>query len=194
MLLRKLFNLRTKAEQELVKSDIDMILTKCSKIAKIENDEQYEARKSHDEVCPNCRSRKDKIVNKIKEVKGLGKINNNFIFGFGDVNGSINIETNEINHCNVCGNEWKKYRYKSVGDNDIARVALNYLSDLIINPTKEKEKKWKLEAIKVFEDSYVESIIELCKKNKDYVYSDTIKTIKRKNLSKRYKSIYKKSS
>jgi len=64
-----------------------------------------EAVRGHDEICPKCHnSNPGKIVNRVNETKG--EVDGDFILGSGSIDGET--ETKEVNHCNVCGNEWKK--------------------------------------------------------------------------------------
>lgn len=189
MNLRKLLNLPTKLQKSLISLDIENVLQKCDVIANAEYKEQKEAKDSHDNFCDNCHARKDMIVNKISHVQGIGKINSSFVLGYGKINGSISIDTHEISHCTKCGNEWKKYKIRYVSKTNIIRVVLNYLG-LILEDPDEKKFSWKLESIGVFNDCYLETIIQLSKTHKPYLNANVLSQLKSKNLKKYYKSIF----
>lgn len=188
MNLRKLLNIITKKDKNIINDDIEKILSYCDNIASVEWREQKENQIAHDGQCPNCRG-KD-VVDKITDVNGKGRLNGDFRLGFGSVNGSLNISTSEVNHCNNCGNQWKKFQTKVITKTDIVRVALNYLGDIVNDPEKNKNFDWKHDAIKVFENSYAETIKTLIIKHKDYLRSTTLNVLTTKKLRKIYKSIF----
>ena len=190
MNLRKKFNRPTKQQQISINADIENILTNCESVARKEREELRESQKMHDETCPNCRTKKnssDHIVNKIRQVQGEGKVGGDFFLGFGSIDGSSSINTHAVNHCNKCGNEWEKFKDKSISRTDIARVCLNYLADVLGNGDN---YRWKIEGIKVFDGACAESIYFLMKKEKDYCWMSTESTLKLDLLRKHYKSVY----
>jgi len=189
MNIRKILNITNKKHNQIINDDIEQILSGCDSIASIEWKEQKENQVTHDGQCPRCKD-KASIVDKISHVKGRGKVGGDFKLGFGSINGSMNIDTDEINHCNKCGHEWKKFKTKYVSKTDIIRVALNYLGDILKNPEVNKNYSWKHDAIKVFENSYAESIKSLILKHKDYLKNSTIDVLSLKVLRKKYKSIF----
>jgi hypothetical protein len=186
-MIRKILNFKNKEQELLVLADVQNILDKCDVIASKEYAEQKEARESHDSVCPACRTRKEKnnIVNKIRQVHGKGSVGGN-LFG---VSGYMEVDTDEVNHCNACGNEWKKFKIKYVSKSDIVRVALNYLGSILKDP-EEKKYTWKIEAIKVFDDCYAETIVRLRDENSSYIYSSTESQLKLNILRYYYKSVF----
>lgn len=188
MWIYRILNILNEKQKEIISIEKKKILNNCSVIASAENLEQGEAKKSHDDVCPNCHARKDNIVNKIRDVIGKGDVSGSFHFGYGSVSGTMTINTFEVNHCNVCGNEWKKYNVRYVSNIEILKVALKYLID-ILNDPKQKEYSWKLQTIKVFDNCNVETIMLLCKEYKLFLKNYKFKYSK---LKKHYKSIYSK--
>jgi len=181
------------AEQKLVLlADVKRIAEGCNNIANTEWKELKENQRTHDGKCPHCKD-KSSIVNKIRHVQGTGKIGGEFKFGFGSVKGSVAIDTTEINHCNKCGHEWKKFKTKYISTSDILRVALNYLGDIHANPKKNERKDWKHDAIKVFNDCHAEAIHSLIKKHDGFMHNITKKTLNLKMLRKHYKSIFDKN-
>jgi len=192
MNLRRLLNRPSKAQQALIDADIANVLQKCDVIATAEFKEQLEAQKSHDSVCPNCHCRKENIVNKIAQVQGSGKVSGSFRLGYGDVSGSMSVDTIEVNHCNGCGNQWKKYKIIYASKTEILRVTLKYLARMLGNP-EEKKYEWKMKAIEVFDDCYLETISSLAKKNSTYLFESDKELLKYKRLKYYFKSVYDKN-
>lgn len=186
--LRKLLNIKTKKERDIIDDDIKIILSNCNIIAINEWNEQKENQIIHDGQCPKCKRKN--VVDKIVNVNGNGKISGDFKLKFGGVSGSLNISTDEVNHCTICGNQWYKFKTKVITKTNILRVALNYLGDINNNPEKNKKSYWKFEAIKVFENSHAESIKTLIKKQKKYLRFTTINVLTIKKLRENYKSIF----
>ena len=193
MNLRKLLYIPTKEQIALLQADVQNILKQCDVIASSEYRDQKEAKESHDGVCPKCRARKEDIVDKIRQVQGKGSVGGSFNLGFGSVSGSMSIDTDEVNHCNKCGNEWKKMKTKYVSASDIVRVTLNYLGDIFDDPDHNKKLKWKLEAIEVFNDCYAESIMVLKSNHSYYMHSNTNNELTYSKLRKYYKSVFDKN-
>jgi len=159
---RKLFNIPSKAQKELLKQEEELIVSRCIALANSENLEQRENQKSHDSRCPNCNG-KD-IVNKISHVQGKGSIDGLHRFGFGSVKGTFLIDTGEVNHCKTCGNEWIKYKIKYATKDQILRVTFRYFDEILTNP-KEKRYPWKQDALKIFDECTAEAIHRLCRKS-----------------------------
>ncbi len=184
----------TKKQKQILGADAENVLSKCDKIAKIERDDMYEEQKRHDGICPNCRAKKtddgSNIVNKIARVQGGGSVGGN-LFG---VSGSMSVDTNIVNHCNKCGNEWKKFETKAISQTNILRVCLNYLGEIFKDPTIQKKYEWKMEAISVFDDCFAETIYHFRLKESDYLWSAANTYLHLHNLRKHYKSIFDKNN
>lgn len=190
MIIRKLINFPNNNHKNLLDENKKIIWEKCESIAHLENDEQLEYKKHHDDLCPNCRNKdKDKIVNRFAFVQGKRRIKSNIRFGFGNIDGTINIETCEVNHCNVCGNEWLKFKTKNINAKEILIVSLKYLGQILKNP-EEKKNDWKLEAIKVFDNCCAEIIHKLSKEYDDYLPESVSEQLTLKKLRQHYKSVY----
>lgn len=188
MNIRKILNSSNKNQRNIINDDIKNIWDKCNKISDIENREQKEAKEFHDNICPNCKSRKN-IVNKIAYIQSTTKTTTTVKFGFGTIETVNNSNTTEVNHCNECGNEWIKFKVKIVLSEKILNVILNYLSQILTNP-KEREREWKMEAISIFDGCHAESIYKLRIKQKDYLHEETNDCLTLNKLRKHYKSIY----
>jgi len=181
MNIRKILNLPNKLQKTKIQNDIDMILNKCDIIAQNEINEQQENKELHDNTCSICKT-KTIIVNKFISISNIENVNNNIKFGFGKIKSSIITNIEEVNHCNTCGNEWKKYKTKPISKTNILNLAFKYLKEIIKN--KENKRDWKLETIQVFDDCYAEALYKL------NIWKRT--DIKLSTLRKYYKSIYDK--
>ena len=184
MKLRKLLNLLTPEQTELLLADIEVIAKRYMEVGYIERKEQTENQRSRDGKCPKCRTSGDNIVDRIAAVEGEGDVSGN-LFG---VSGRMSIETKAVNHCK-CGHEWEKFKTRTITDRSVLIVILNYLSDMIRNPEHNQRLSWKVEAIEVFKGCYAESIYELQKKHKRSLRSPLTLTQLRSN----YKSIFDKN-
>lgn len=191
MNLRKFLYLPTTKQKNILLADVKRIVEGCENIASTEWKELKENQKTHDGQCPHCKD-KASIVNKISQVEGNTKTTGKFIFGFGSVDTETTIDTLEINHCNKCGHEWKKFKMKYVSATDIIRVALNYLGDIYGNPEVNERKYWKHEAIQVFDNCHAEAIFTLIQKYDVYMRKTTKKVLRIKTLRKHYNSIFDK--
>lgn len=189
MNIRKLLYLPTLEQKIVLATQIEHILEKCDKIASVEWREQRENQKTHDGICPKCRARQEYIVDKIRQVHGDGNVSGSFSLGFGSVSGRMSVDTDEVNHCNKCGNEWKKFKTKYISKTEIVRVALNYLAAIIENP-EEKKWDWKVEAIQVFDGCSAEAIRVLVEKNSYNIYSSTKEQLTLTTLRRYYKSVF----
>jgi hypothetical protein len=184
MNLRKLFGMPSEAQEKRIKQDMELILERCAKIADKENQDQLESRKSRDGRCPHCKEQND-IVDKIAHVQGKGNTSGN-LFG---VSGHVLVDTEAVNHCNKCGNEWKKFKIKSITRTDILRVAFNYYGKLLNDPEQTKFS-WKVETVKVFDDCCAEAIDNLRFVNRYTLHSEANDLLKLWSLRKLHKSVY----
>ena len=132
MNLRKLFGVFSQEQKALIDADRELIMKKCAVIATEEWRDQKESEVSHNTLCPKCRI-KTMVVDKIRQVVGVGKFEGSIVFGFGHLGGITTIDTVEVNCCTKCGNEWKKYKAKYVTEKEILRVALKYLVQINYN-------------------------------------------------------------
>lgn len=186
MKFRKILNLPNKKQSNIILSDIATVESRCAVIAKSEHKELIESNRFHDQNCPNCKLVGD-VVNRI--VCNFTTITNESLMGF-------NIITNmkssllEVNHCNHCGSEWTKSRFKDITSIDIMVVALKYLSQYIDASTTEWSER-KNEVIQVFGDCHAESIYRLIKTNKKRMHPNIKSKLSLNRLRQLYPSIYK---
>lgn len=181
--LRKYFNTPT-IEQAIVIEDGRKAIVKLAE--KISNDHynlQSKAQTQHNSKCPICKG--SEIVNKIARVEGSGKVSGHFSLGYGSVYGSSTTDTNEVNHCNKCGNQWKKYErtYKSSTD-----IINDWLYDLAT--VFEGRYTFGDKTVVLLKDIPAESIWEE-RKRLDYKCGYTIKeNLSLSALRKHFKSVY----
>ena len=177
-------------EKKIIEYEKQIILSRCNKIAIVEREDMRINQELHDTKCPNCKATKKEspnaIVDRIANVNGTGRISGGIL----DITGFVTIETHAVNHCNICGHEWFKFKTKSISETDVLRVCLNYLGAIINSPEKEKRFDWKLDAIKVFDDCSAETIYRLCSKEKKYLCSSTRNELKLSVLRRYYRSMF----
>ena len=108
MKLRKILNWPSKGEVAKIKIGCNELVEMADRKIREHENNEHKRQKEHNGKCPNCSS--SAIVNKFTRVKGKGEVHGSFIYGFGDVDGSFDMDTSEVNHCSACGNQWKKCR------------------------------------------------------------------------------------
>ena len=187
-----------------------------------ENTKSYEIQKSYAErtnsTCPKCKGKN--VIDKIQRLQGeihgsssiygSGNLFHSSISGSGSIDGKI--DTNEINCCKDCGNEWKKvkstdYSYKSLSDKidrfvyhvrgfynayhctfDPKDIHEKYNSleekrtDLI-----KREKGFTFEEEKKFFEGCSYKVLKLiCEENRSYSYSGELKYFDKEILKNEY--------
>ncbi|MFA7717386.1 MAG: hypothetical protein WC875_01620 [Candidatus Absconditabacterales bacterium] len=123
---RKRLNRPDKNESSKLKEDLKRLEEMADKAANEERQKAYDLKKQKNTICPACRNNST-IVNKIRSVTGEGHISGEFSLGFGSVSGSSSISTKPVNHCNSCGNEWKKTKIELVDQNDLMAIWIYYI-------------------------------------------------------------------
>jgi len=191
MTIRKFFNIFSKKESELIQLDIELILNRSKIIMNMENNEQQQYKKYYDNTCPNCNNSNSKtIVNKIISQQNNVYINfalYNDVDKFNNINKSNFIE---INHCNACGNEWFKFKTKTLNVSTIITVLLKYIAYNIEHPNDDI-LDWKKEIIQqVFDGCHAESIYRLKKQHVKYLPPHINNILSLYNLRKLYKSVF----
>lgn len=172
----------TKEQKTKVGEDIKTIEDRVESLRSEINGEASDRAHKDNEKCPNCGNRDPKkIVNKISRVQGHGEVSGS-LFG---IYGSSDTDTNEVNHCNDCGNQWKKVRVDWKWQSDIFEDCLRSLNTKI---EKRGEMFWSYDVkrCKVFEGMCVESILDWDKK-----HGSNWRTalVTKKNLKSYYKSV-----
>lgn len=106
MNLRKFFNCPSYIESKLIMDGCNMLRKMADEESFRNNEEDRKRQNDMDTVCQKCKGKE--IVNKISRVEGSGYVDGSFMLGCGSIYGSSTTDTNEVNHCNKCGNQWKK--------------------------------------------------------------------------------------
>lgn len=204
------FGIKAKREHLKAIAELDKKMDE-RKFAKIKEEYQIlkkrvndESQKSYDnarerlisanDICPKCNSKN--VNDRIQRLQGSfsGSVSGSSSFFGGSMSGhsSGSIDTNEVNKCNDCGHEWKKYKMSYLGSSDLmdmyfsrlncrmeeyrkAKIAKLDKEDLDEKYASDKEKQeallstlidsYTLKSIKeVFAGISIETIYEVAKK------------------------------
>jgi len=170
--IRKKFNLPNKEEKELLQGTLVQLHAVAKQDDRAYSSEQNHREQEHNGTCPHCgNSDRTDIVNRIGRVQGKGSVHGDFRLGYGSVYGSSSTDTSEINHCNKCGNEWKKYEYKTKWEKDFLG---KYLNDIANH--KDEDETWR---------SYKKTVERL---NERGMYAETFKLLMK--TTSFYKELY----
>jgi len=171
----------------LIDADVVVVNDRCQKVADANNDNEEKQQKNSDEICPNCKATKSDIVNKIREVHGSGEghVEGNLFGVYGS--SSMSIGTDGVNHCNKCGNEWKKFKKRFHSIREIIQDNTHYTARFIQDPVK---NKWAKSFAKIFEGCYVETILRFAKENHSGLWSNDEEILCFNTLNKYFKSVW----
>ena len=182
--LRKYFNYPSKKEAILIAEGRDKLIAMAEEKSSKHYVEESSRQKEKNGTCPNCGDKT--IVNKISRVEGSGHVSGSFAYGFGSVYGSSKTDTNEVNHCNKCGNQWKKYdtKYKLSDD-----IIADWLNDL--NTVYDVKYTFGDKTVELLKNIPAESIWEEGKRVSDKCYYSTQENLSLSFLRTKFKSVYK---
>ena len=188
--IRKTFNLPNKEEKERLQGTLVVLHALADQDDRAYSNKNYDQAKEHDGTCPHCRNTdSSKIVEKIRRVQGEGSIEGSFRLGYGSVYGSSSTDTSEINHCNVCGNEWNKYDYEVKWERDFLG---GYLNDIATH--KDKDWSWCEKTVNRLKERgvYAETFKLLLKTTSfyDQIYYDTPEKLTLEYLRSLFPSVY----
>lgn len=138
--------------------------------------------------CPKCSSQS--VVNKIAHVQGSGEVRGSFNYYGGSVYGSSSTVTNEVNHCNGCGNQWKKRKASYESTSEV-------LADWIEKINYKIEGKYDFgdEVYVMLKDYKAETILRIAYKlyhEEERLSSSDVDWISLNNLRNNFKSVYEK--
>lgn len=183
MKLRKYFNLPSKKEAILIAEGCDKLVAMAKEKSSKHYSEESNRQRENNGKCPNCRD--SSIVNKIARVEGSGYVSGSFALGFGSVYGSSSLDTNEVNHCNKCGNQWKKHKTHYKWSDDIIAEWLNDL-----NTIYEGKYTFADKTLQVLKEKPAESIWKEGKRVADKCYYSTRENLSLSFLRTKFKSVY----
>lgn len=181
--LKKHYNYPSERESKLIQEGYDLMIKMAQDKASSRNSDEYKTQKKKDGTCPLCGD--TTIVNKISRVQGSGSVSGSFMYGSGSIDGSSSIDTNEVNHCNKCGNQWKKYERIDTWSEE---VIVRWLND--INTVYEGEYNFADKIIDTLKDIPAESIYNVLDNYASKCYSDTIAHLSLSYLRTKFKSVY----
>lgn len=189
MNLRKFFNIPNKEQEQLIQDGIVKLTSIADKISIERNNKDYESTNRLNSICPNCNS--TTVVNKISRVQGSGNISGSFSLFGGGLYGSGSIDTNEVNHCNSCGNEWKKYKWNITTTNELIYNWLNHINDYYKTNDEWLRKHYK-ETIQILKDIPAESLYIWFDEHSysSSLYYSTKENLSLKIIRKYFKSVY----
>ena len=192
---------RLLAEKKVLdlKKQVQLVEERAGKLANSLNSQEHKKKGKSDSTCPKCGSKKvnERIKRQQGEINGEihGESWSALTFGRGYLDGSIkgSLDTNEVNKCNDCGHEWKKYILEYKWSRDILKKELDYVyyllqdhyevKDVTFDPTNLSEKFNSLEEKKAdklksadywlntvnefWSNDYLDVLIYLVKNNMD---------------------------
>lgn len=180
-------NNQTEFHKELVANEVSLMRQLASNLTDNDNARRRDGANYANSHCPKCgASGQLDIVDKIRQVQGEGNVYGDFSLGFGTVRGHSEIDTNEVNHCNKCGNEWKKSVVQYYGDGKLIGTWINSISTLIEG--KYDYGKTTVELLQKYHAESVYELLEHCYRNE--LYSDTRENFTLPNLRKFFKSVF----
>lgn len=183
--IRKTFLILSDEQESVINAEIAEIKEILEKESDIlyRNERKYQ--QMHDEKCPHCGA--TDIVNKISRVQGDGSVNGSFSLGFGSVYGRMDIDTNEVNHCAKCGNQWKKYKFVFTSATKLLTSNLNDIGTHIEGRYSFAEKTYN--NYKKYKAETIYSIINGNDIYRSDLYQSTIE-LSISTLRKYFKSVY----
>lgn len=182
--LRKLLNIPNSDEKKIIAEQCEKIKNIAWGNSSAFDKEQRDKQKGRDGTCPHCGGHN--IVNKIARVEGSGSVSGSFIFGGGSVYGSSSTDTNEVNHCNGCGNQWKKYEREYKGSSGILAGWINDVSTHLEGEYAYAGAK----TVEMLKDFYAETIWAVFNEVEDDCYYSTRDDLSLSLLRKKFKSVY----
>jgi hypothetical protein len=183
MSLKRFFGVKSSDQKGIVAKDYELLVKRIDEYRNRENQKLSDRAKRENNKCPNCGNNDKKmIVNKISRVQGKGEVSGT-LFG---IYGSSETDTNDVNHCNECGNQWKKEDVSYIWTDNASRTCLNGLDFHIRNDNARIYNEEKA----LFDEICIEAIMRLRKK---YGSTYTGEHISRTALKKlNYKSVWDK--
>ena len=177
--IRKILNLPNNNQSIVINEGCEKLLKMAEEKSTINYKNEYDREKKHNSICPNCGG--TDIVNKITRVEG--NVSGSFIWGNGGIYGHT--DTNDVNNCNKCGNQWKKYEKNYKWKDDIIA---SWLDDL--NTVYENKYNFGNATVELLKDIPAESIWKEGQKIAHKCYSSTRENISLSYLRTKFKTVY----
>lgn len=139
----------TDGQLAILKAQYKKLKDKAAAESNADNKRREEDKHKHDDVCPKCQS--TDVNDRIKRFEGNidGKSSGSswsaLSFGESQSSGYIKgkFDTNEVNKCNSCQHEWKKFKGALyTGSYEIIEQNLRFLNSFIYAIKKVKNVKW----------------------------------------------------
>jgi len=117
-----------------IRKNIIDIKEKTKAISSKKYGESLSYGKEKDSKCPKCNSMdvNDRIKRQQGSINGEigGSFRSSLFYGSGNIGGNIHgkLDTNEVNKCNSCGHEWKKYSAHFTSSNELIKDNLRYIN------------------------------------------------------------------
>jgi len=124
--LKRRFNIQDDRIKEMVAENIVLIKKMGSDDASKKSTRNRDYVKRANGVCGSCGG--ENVVNKILRGQGSGSISGDFVLTFGSISGKSTFDTNPVNHCNDCGNQWNRVKGTYTSESDCVRETLNNLA------------------------------------------------------------------
>ena len=128
-----------KKRYQYIKGEIDKQIERKDdyllKTAESRFEQEKKEVEEYNSTCPLCKSKE--VVNKINrtqgQIKGTSTLHGSYSAYYGSGNIDGNLDTNEVKHCNECGNEWKPKKEPKMYSNwDTINVMTYHLVDSIL--------------------------------------------------------------
>lgn len=153
----------------------------------------------HNNICGNCGNTDTlKIVDKIAQVQGRGEVEGEIHGGlfstYGHIYGKSETDTNAVNHCAVCGHQWKKEERGIKWRSDIIADRLQSLKWYIEDDVKNIENNYRQDVYDSFKKYYLETIMWLVDEGWLGISSYDRDFYKKKTLKPYFKSIHNKNT
>jgi DNA-directed RNA polymerase subunit M/transcription elongation factor TFIIS len=184
---RKVIKKFSVVQMALISADEAVVKERAKVIADAHYKREDDWEKSCNNTCPNCGAKRGDIVNKIREVhgSGSGNVSGNLFGVYGS--SSMSIGTDGVNHCNKCGNEWKKYKRDFKSSSQPPRDGVKYVARIIRDP---EEYKWAIDYTEIFNGCYVETILKFAEDCTYDLMDDDKEVLCFSELNKYYKSVW----
>lgn len=182
---KNIFSSTSEEEKAAIQNGRTKLIEMASDVSSKHYKDEWQKKKDRDGICPKCKN--EEVVDKISRVQGSGSVHGSLFLGTGSIYGESEIDTNEVNHCNKCGNQWKKYKTEWMSTDDVIADWMNELAIVLKGENKYAER-----TVVLLKDVPAESIWEEGKRVADECWYSTRESLTLSFLRTKFKSVYKK--